>query len=95
VSSHSELKDNVAAVIAVVIPFRGQLEELSAAVDSVRQSTMQDFRILVIDDRPGEISPPDFLNGQEYLRSYGQGLSKVPALRQAAAMHRQKSRAMD
>ncbi len=76
-SSHSELKDNVAAVIAVVIPFRGQLEELSAAVDSVRQSTMQDFRILVIDDRPGEISPPDFLNGQEYLRSYGQGLSKV------------------
>ena len=77
VSSHAGLQDEVPAEILVLIPFRGQLEELSATVDSVRQSTMQKFRILVIDDRPGEVSAPDFLHCDEYLRSHGQGLSKV------------------
>ena len=77
VKSQSGLQDEVSAEIAVVIPFRGQLEELAAAVESVRLSTMQKFRILVIDDRPGEVSFPNFLHHDEYLRSYGQGLSKV------------------
>jgi len=77
VKSQSSLQDEVSAEIAVVIPFRGQLEELADAVESVRLSTMQEFRILVIDDRPGEVSFPNFLHHDEYLRSYGQGLSKV------------------
>jgi len=63
--------------IVVIIPFRGELEELSEAVNSVRQSSMRSYRIIVIDDRPENVSRPAFLNEYEYLRSYGQGLPKV------------------
>ena len=63
--------------IVVIIPFRGELEELSEAVNSVRQSSMRSYRIIVIDDRPENVSRPAFLNEYEYLRSYGQGLPKA------------------
>jgi glycosyltransferase involved in cell wall biosynthesis len=63
--------------IVVVMPFRGEINELQEAVGSVRQSTLKNFRLLVIDDRPGEIDCPTFLAKDEYFRSYGQGLPKV------------------
>jgi hypothetical protein len=63
--------------VVVIIPFRGKLEELQEAVQSVRASTFTNFRVLVIDDRPGQEERPPFLQEDEYIASHGQGLPAV------------------
>jgi hypothetical protein len=68
---------SIPAEIVVIIPFRGELQELKEAVNSVRASTFTNFRLLVIDDRPGENVIPDFLKREEYIASDGQGLPRV------------------
>jgi glycosyltransferase involved in cell wall biosynthesis len=77
VSSHSETNFGDTVEIAVIIPFRGEICDLSAAVNSVRLSSIKNYRIIVIDDRPEVIQRPTFLDESEYFRTHGQGLAKV------------------
>jgi hypothetical protein len=63
--------------IAVIIPFRGELEYLEQAVNSVRSSTFIDFRILVFDDNEQPLKDLNFLNNDEYFPTGGIGLPAV------------------
>jgi hypothetical protein len=64
-------------VIAVVIPFRGDLKYLELAVKSVRESTFTDYRILVFDDNEKPQGAPSFLHNGEYFSTGGIGLPAV------------------
>ena len=63
--------------IAVVIPFRGELEHLTQAVNSVRESSFKDFRIIVFDDNDQPHGNLDFLKESEYFPTGGIGLPAV------------------
>ena len=63
--------------IAVVIPFRGDLNFLAQAVNSVRASSFKDFRILVFDDNDRPHGDLDFLQDGEYFPTGGIGLPAV------------------
>jgi hypothetical protein len=64
-------------VIAVVIPFRGDLNYLELAVKSVRESSFKDYRILVFDDNEQPEGTPYFLHNGEYFPTGGIGLPAV------------------
>jgi len=64
-------------VIAVVIPFRGDLDYLELAVKSVRESSFKDYRILVFDDNEQPEGTPYFLHNDEYFPTGGIGLPAV------------------
>ena len=63
--------------IAVVIPFRGEISHLAQAVNSVRESSFKDFRILVFDDNDQPRGSLDFLQDDEYFPTGGIGLPAV------------------
>lgn len=63
--------------MAVLIPFRGEISQLSEAVKSVRKSHFKDFRILVFDDNDQTYGRPDFLQDDEYFPTGGIGLAAV------------------
>ena len=65
------------SVVAVIIPFTGDLDYLRQAVISVRSSTFKDFRILVFDDNKEPFGKVDFLNEGEYFLTGGIGLPAV------------------
>jgi glycosyltransferase involved in cell wall biosynthesis len=67
----------VLSQIAVVIPFRGELDHLKKAVNSVRESNFKDFRILVFDDNDQPHGRSDFLQEDEYFSTGGIGLPAV------------------
>jgi|688.fasta_scaffold09310_3 hypothetical protein len=63
--------------IAVVIPFRGELSYLAQAVNSVRESSFKNIRILVFDDNDQPHGGLDFLQDGEYFPTGGIGLPAV------------------
>jgi glycosyltransferase involved in cell wall biosynthesis len=63
--------------VAVVIPYRGDLIYLREAVNSVRESSWTEFRILVFDDNSEPQVLDDFLNDDEYFPTGGIGLPAV------------------
>jgi hypothetical protein len=63
--------------VAVIIPFRGEVSQLSEAVSSVRYSSFKDFRILVFDDNDPPHGGFDFLQDGEYFPTGGIGLPAV------------------
>jgi glycosyltransferase involved in cell wall biosynthesis len=63
--------------IAVVIPYRGDLIYLREAVNSVRESSWNEFRILVFDDNDKPQVLDHFLNDDEYFPTGGIGLPAV------------------
>jgi len=63
--------------VAVVIPFKGDLDYLIEAVASVRASSFQHFRILVFDDNQHSQESLDFLSNDEYFPTGGIGLPGV------------------
>jgi hypothetical protein len=67
----------MSSLIAVVIPFRGELIHLAQAVNSVRESSFKDFRILVFDDNDQPHGVLDFLQVDEYFPTGGIGLPAV------------------
>lgn len=67
----------MSSLVAVVIPFRGELNHLAQAVNSVRESSFKDFRILVFDDNDRPHGDLDFLQVGEYFPTGGIGLPAV------------------
>lgn len=67
----------MSSLVAVVIPFRGELSYLAQAVNSVRESSFKDFRILVFDDNDRPHGGLDFLQDGEYFPTGGIGLPAV------------------
>lgn len=65
------------STIAVVVPYRGDLNHLHDAINSVRESTFKDFRILVFDDNDQPFGRLDFLQDGEYFPTGGIGLPAV------------------
>ncbi len=65
------------STIAVVVPYRGDLNHLHDAINSVRESTFKDFRILVFDDNDQPYGRLDFLQDGEYFPTGGIGLPAV------------------
>jgi hypothetical protein len=63
--------------VAVIIPFRGEISQLSEAVSSVRYSSFKDFRIFVFDDNDRPHGRLDFLQNGEYFPTGGIGLPAV------------------
>jgi glycosyltransferase involved in cell wall biosynthesis len=63
--------------VAVIIPFRGEISQLTEAVSSVRDSSFKDFRILVFDDNDRPYGGFDFLEEDEYFPTGGMGLPAV------------------
>jgi hypothetical protein len=67
----------VKSKVAVIIPFRGNLDYLNLAVSTVRASSFKDFRILVFDDNDQPHGDLDFLQDGEYFPTGGIGLPAV------------------
>lgn len=65
------------STIAVVVPYRGDVNYLQDAINSVRKSTLKDFRILVFDDNDQPYGRLDFLQDDEYFPTGGIGLPAV------------------
>lgn len=63
--------------VALIIPFRGEISQLSEAVSSARDSSFKDFRILVFDDNDLPQGGLDFLEEEEYFPTGGIGLPAV------------------
>lgn len=63
--------------VALIIPFRGEISQLSEAVSSARDSSFKDFRILVFDDNDRPQGGLDFLEEDEYFPTGGIGLPAV------------------
>lgn len=63
--------------IAVIVPYRGDLNHLQEAINSIRESTFKDFRILVLDDNDQPHGGLDFLQDGEYFPTGGIGLPAV------------------
>lgn len=65
------------STVAVVVPYRGDLNHLHDAVNSVRESSFKDFRILVFDDNDQPYGQIHFLQDGEYFPTGGIGLPAV------------------
>lgn len=73
----SDWGERVLSQVAVVIPFRGELNHLAQAVNSVRESSFKDFRIFVFDDSDRPHIDLDFLQDGEFFPTQGIGLPAV------------------
>lgn len=65
------------SVVSVVIPFRGRVDWLLAAIDSVLRQTFQDFEVIVVDDGSLEAPALDLLldHRVRYVRQERRGAS--------------------